>query len=218
MRDIAEVWLVAFDYDRPPGERPRPTGLSLRRYGDNKTIWLEQEQLAAADPPFPLDAKSLYVTYDAPAALGCHLALGWKLPAKVLDLHAEFRCLTSGLIEPGEYTLGDALSYFGLSGDGTAGLDSLLTALSPRIDWPRAVAIRGHYTLAVARMEETGVPIDVERFYRLRNGWESLRDKLIERVDSDFGVYRDGRLSSDIFFSRSATIRFPDHPEYPVSL
>ena len=32
--------------------------------------------------------------------VACHLALGWPLPAKVLDLSPEFRCITNGLKTP----------------------------------------------------------------------------------------------------------------------
>jgi DNA polymerase I len=46
--------------------------------------------------------------------LSCHLALGWQLPASVLDLCIEFKNLTNGLEMPGGKSLLDALVYFGL--------------------------------------------------------------------------------------------------------
>ena len=54
---------------------------------------------AAAGP------ETLFIAYETPAALGCHLALRWPLPGHVLDLHAEFRWLTSGLPGPGDHDL-----------------------------------------------------------------------------------------------------------------
>ena len=42
-------------------------------------------------PPYPTGPGSLFVAYYASAELGCHLALGWPLPARVLDLYAEFK-------------------------------------------------------------------------------------------------------------------------------
>jgi DNA polymerase-1 len=41
-------------------------------------------------------------------------------------------------------------------------------------------------------MEAVGVPIDVENLVRLRKGWWTIQDGLIERVDQHYGVF-DGR-------------------------
>ena len=71
-------------------------------------------------------------------------------------------------------------------------LAKLLPAMLPELDLPRAVACRGRYMGAVARMEWAGVPIDTETLSRLRAGWESIQDRLIQSVDSRFGVF-DGR-------------------------
>ncbi len=71
-------------------------------------------------------------------------------------------------------------------------LAKLLPAMVPELDLSRAVACRGRYMGAVARMEWAGVPIDTETLSRLRAGWESIQDRLIREVDSRFGVF-DGR-------------------------
>src|SRR5262245_24105820 len=174
MNEFREIWLVDFAYSRPAGERPRPLSVVAREFRTARLALIKQES-----PPYSVGPESLFVTYDAPAALGCHLALGWPLPARILDLHAEFRCLTSGLLEPGDYTLQDALTYFKLLSAGPENrvedLAKLLSAMLPRIDLPRAVQIRGRYTAAVARMEATGIPIDVESLNRIRNGWNIIR-------------------------------------------
>ena len=59
-------------------------------------------------------------------------------------------------------------------------LARLLPAMLPELDLPRAVACRGRYMGAVARMEWAGVPIDVPTLSRLRAGWESIQDRLIQ--------------------------------------
>src|SRR5262249_21742093 len=102
------VWLVDFTFTRQPGEHPRPTRVAAREWPTGRSAQLD----VGKRPLYPIGHDSLLVTYDAPAALGCHLTLGWPLPACILDLHAEFRCLTSGLIEPGDYSLQGALNYF----------------------------------------------------------------------------------------------------------
>jgi hypothetical protein len=191
--DFNEVWLVNFEFDRRPGERPTPVGLEARERRGGRLVRLEQGGLGGG-APYPPNPEALVVFYDGPAALGCHLALGWPMPARVLDLHAEFRRLTSGLLPPGDYDLPAALNYFGLDGGGVDGLESLLAALEPNLDLPRAL-LRGRYTAAVARMEWLGVPIDVEALDYLRAGWGRLQDALIERVDRRYGVYQGGKFN-----------------------
>jgi hypothetical protein len=71
-------------------------------------------------------------------------------------------------------------------------LEKLLRAMEPGIDLPRAVACRGRYMRAVARMEATGVPIDMPTLERLRDGWDLIQDGLIADVDQRFGVF-EGR-------------------------
>jgi hypothetical protein len=65
-------------------------------------------------PPYPIDSGSLFVAFYASAELGCHLALGWPLPARVLDLYVEFRNATNGTKPPNGHGLLGALAYFGL--------------------------------------------------------------------------------------------------------
>src|SRR5262249_44401229 len=167
--DFNEVWLVNFSFDRGPGERPTPVRLEAHERRGGRLVRFGQGGLGGA-APYPLGPEALVVVYDGPAALGCHLALGWPMPARALDLHAEFRRLTSGLLPPGDYDLPAALSHFGLEGDGVDRLESLLAALEPDLDLPRAL-LRGRYTAAVARMEWVGVPIDVEAIDYLRTQW-----------------------------------------------
>ena len=72
-----------------------------------------------------------------------------------------------------------------------AALAQLLPKMLPRIERPYAL-LRGRYMSAVARIEHTGVPIDVEPLHRLRVNWDPLKDKLIEEVNADYGIY-DGQ-------------------------
>jgi hypothetical protein len=72
-----------------------------------------------------------------------------------------------------------------------AALAGLLEMVLPEIDLGQSV-LRGRYMAAVARMERSGVPIDVPALRRLRDGWGGLRDALIRDVDARVGVF-DGR-------------------------
>jgi hypothetical protein len=108
------VWCVDFEFYAPPGERPLPLCCVARelRSGRLARLWLAGDSPSAA--PYPLDPRSLFVAYYASAELGCHLAQDWPMPARILDLYAEFRCLTSGLPVPCGNGLLGALAYYGL--------------------------------------------------------------------------------------------------------
>ena len=120
------VWLVDFEFSAPPGERPTPICLVAWEMGSGRKLRIWQEALGAMKaPPYPLGQDSLLVAYYASAELGCHLALGWPLPANVLDLYVEFRNLTNGLpLSVGNGLLG-ALTWFGLGAVEAAEKDSM---------------------------------------------------------------------------------------------
>jgi hypothetical protein len=90
-----EVWAVDFEFTAPPGERPDPVCLVAHELKSGKVIRLWRDQFGPV-PPYSIDPDCLFVAYYASAELGCHLALGWPLPARILDLYAEFRNRTNG--------------------------------------------------------------------------------------------------------------------------
>lgn len=110
-----EVWAVDFEYQSEPGEIPVPVCLVALELKSRKLIRLWRDDLhALSHPPYPVDADSLFVAYTASAEIRCHLALGWPVPARVLDLFVEFRALTNGLpVVAGNGLIG-ALAQFGL--------------------------------------------------------------------------------------------------------
>jgi hypothetical protein len=59
--------------------------------------------------------------------------------------------------------------------------------------------LRGRFAAAVAHMEHTGVPIDVERLRLIREAWPDLKGKLIAAVDGDFGVYEGTHFREGLF-------------------
>lgn len=67
-------------------------------------------------------------------------------------------------------------------------LASLLGAMGPKLDLDRAL-IRGRYMKAAARVERTGVPMDVDLHTRLVTAWPVLKIDLIKAVDANFGVF-----------------------------
>src|SRR5262245_39517555 len=79
-----EVWSVDFEFISKPGEHPDVVCLAARELRSGQTLRLWRDQLGAL-PPYRTDAGALFVCFVANAELACHLALGWPLPAKVLD-------------------------------------------------------------------------------------------------------------------------------------
>lgn len=126
LNTFKEVWLVDFEFNAPAGERPAPICMVAREWRTGRTLRLWGDDLLSRRiPPYPLGPESLLVAYYSSAEWGCHLALGWPMPARILDLFAEFRCLTSGLgVRCGNGLLG-ALTYFGLDAIESAEKDSM---------------------------------------------------------------------------------------------
>lgn len=112
-----QVWAVDFEFQQPAGERPTPLCLVARELRSGRLLRVWKHDLeTAATPPYAFDDDSLFVAYYASAELGCHLALDWPMPSRILDLYAEFRCLTSGVRPPNGSGLLGALNYYGLNG------------------------------------------------------------------------------------------------------
>lgn len=90
-----------------------------------------------------------------------------------------------------EYTAAERAALLDYcEGDVTA-LDMLLSRMRDTIDLPRAL-LRGRYMVAAARIEANGVPVDLPLFERIRDQWHAIQDRLIARIDADYGVF-DGR-------------------------
>jgi DNA polymerase family A len=75
--------------------------------------------------------------------------------------------------------------------------------------------LRGRYAEAVARMERTGIPVDVGTLNRIRDRWADIKLDLIKRVDADFGVY-EGAVFKEGWFARWLTDQGIDWPRTPT--
>jgi Phage Terminase len=109
-----EVWLHDFEFIAQPGEHPDVVCLVAHELRSGRTLRLWRDQLDAV-PPYRTDRGALLVSFVANAECACHLALGWPLPARVLDLSPAFRNLTNGLPTPEGKGLLGALRYYGFS-------------------------------------------------------------------------------------------------------
>ena len=108
-----EVWLHDFEFVARPGERPDVVCLAAHELRSGQTLRLWRDQLGP-DPPYRTDKRVLFISFVANAECACHLALGWRLPAKVLDLSPVFRNITNGCLTPEGKGLIGALRWYGL--------------------------------------------------------------------------------------------------------
>jgi hypothetical protein len=132
LRHYREVWCVDTEYHAPPGERPTPICLAARELFTGRAVqrWLWAD--ADPQPPLPPGPDTLFVAYFASAELSVYLALDWLLPARILDLYAEFCRATSGVPTPCGRGLLGALTHHGIGHMAPATKDGL-----------RQLAIRG---------------------------------------------------------------------------
>ena len=127
MLPFREIWAVDFEFVASGGERTDPVCLVAWELKSGRRIRLWCDEFGDA-PPYAVDPDALFVSFHASAEIGCHLALGWPKPARILDLRAEFRNFTNGLPEsaaPAGKGLIGALTYFGLDSIGAAEKDAM---------------------------------------------------------------------------------------------
>jgi hypothetical protein len=112
-----EIWLVDFEFGVTPGENPKPVCLVARELRSGGRLRLWQHEFGPL-PPYSTSPDALFVAYYASAELSCHLALGWPMPGRILDLFIEFRNATNGLPTISGSGLLGALAHNGLDGIG----------------------------------------------------------------------------------------------------
>ena len=111
--------IIALDFEffGAEGENPNVVCLVTRDLlnGDLQRYWRD-DLLEMESPPFDIGETTLLLAYFASAEMQCFRTLGWDMPECLVDLYAEFRCLTNGQeLTHGRGMVG-ALRYFGLDG------------------------------------------------------------------------------------------------------
>jgi hypothetical protein len=113
-----------FEFGGNPGNRPRPVCMVAKDLYTGQ-VWRRFRGEFDSAPPFPVGRDALLVAYYASAELGCFKALGWPMPANILDLFVEFRNHANGLTTPAGFGLIGALAYFGLDSIGATEKDDM---------------------------------------------------------------------------------------------
>jgi hypothetical protein len=129
-----EVWAVDFEFAVKDGERPDPVCLVAWELRSGRKLKLWRSEFGPS-PPYSTGQDILFIAYYASAEIGCHLALGWPKPARILDLFIEFRCRTNGLQTPTGSGLLGALAYYGLDGMASSEKDAMRDLILRDGDW-----------------------------------------------------------------------------------
>lgn len=210
-----EVWLVGFEFQAPPGERPTPVCLAAREFRTGRTIRLWQDDLTNRRvPPYPTGPDVLFVAYSASAALSCHQALGWPFPERVLDLYVEFRNATNGLPTPAGSGLLGALVAHGLDAMGAVEKTAMRDLVMRGGPWSESerVAILDYCesdVLALARLLPAMLPtIDLPR--ALLRGRYMGAVARVEWAGVPIDVETFGRIQSSWETIKDALIREVD--------
>lgn len=83
------IWVVDFEFIAKDGEYPQPICMVALDLVTGQWLRLWREDLTDP-PPFGLGENSLFVAYAAQAEWSCFLQLGWPVPARSIDLFAEY--------------------------------------------------------------------------------------------------------------------------------
>lgn len=242
MRPPSAIWVIDFEFRTDSLGLPCPICMVAREVNSGRLerFWLDGKPFEECPISF---TGALCVFFSATADLGCFLAMGWALPEAVIDLMIEdyhgapwkdghVRSLVSVLSSHGlsgmsppdkevmrelclsgrDFTAPEKqsiLDYCQSDVDGTA---ALFQKLWGRFEFGDALK-RGEYLKAVAKVEATGIPVDVPIFEKLRDNWDSIASNLIREVDRDFDVYLGGTFSEARFDAllRERNISWPRH-------
>lgn len=223
-----EVWLEDFEFSVPSGENPKPICMVAKEYKTGKILRLWQKDLAEPPfslgpdalhvayyssaewncylalawqlPAHVLDlfAEFRNITNGLPTVAGNGL-LGALAQFGIVSADAEEKeemrqlALRGGPFSPDEKSA--LLDY---CQSDVESLYKLLFAMLPHIDFPRAL-LRGRYMKAAARIETTGVPIDVGNLCMLYEKWEEIKRDAVSQVDAHYGVYENGAFKKARF-------------------
>jgi hypothetical protein len=103
------------------------------------------------------------------------------------------------LVRGGGFLLGERERILDYCEGDVATTAALFRAMLPVIlsrpfGWEHAL-LRGAYTLSLAKVEWRGVPVDLPMWERLQRELPRIKPRLIEAVDRQYGVYRDGSFN-----------------------
>jgi len=210
----------------------------------------QEDLYSLKSPPFPYGNDSVVVAYYAPDEINCYLALDWKLPSNILDLFTEFRNLTNGqqpssaslfgalfyfglsgvnvvkknrirklTLRGNDYSSPEKKDLLNYCENNVLAIEKLLSKMLPLFNLPLAL-LRGRYMKSAACIEFYGTPIDTESLVLLRRYWDDIQLNLINKIDTEFGVYQGGAFKPKLFenYLTKHNISWPQLPSTSLDL
>ena len=153
--------------------------------------------------PLPVHVLDLFAEFRC-RTNGCPVPNGnsllgaltfFGLPAIEIAAKDEFRALA---LRGAPYTLGESealLAYCQSDVDGVVRLLPHVLQDMDVADLGRAL-LRGRYMQAAARIELTGVPVDVTGLGALRENWTQVQEEVIRAVDAQYHIFEGRTFSS----------------------
>lgn len=211
-------WAIDTEYRPVRGGRVHPVCLVAKEIGATREyrLWLNDGNYDLPQELF--NEKSVWVVYYATAELHALLALSSTFPKEIIDLYAEVRVLTNGLLPQAslinackhfniqateatskeearrtilshqEYTLKQRDMILEYCASDVRMTEELFTALKPKINFQSAI-LRGSFTKSITQSEDFGIPINVELLNLLNQNFTDFKEFLIKNIDLKFGVY-----------------------------
>ena len=78
-------------------------------------------------------------------------------------------------------------------------LSRLFPAMAPDLGETEWVLWRGRYTISVASMQDTGVPIDTATRQALADHWPAIQCRLVDNGNREYGVYDGTTFKQELF-------------------
>src|SRR5262245_38103025 len=118
-RRFDAIWHVDFEYRQDRNHQPVPVCCYAVEQYTGQEIEFWQDQLAACRrAPWDTGPRSVMIAYASNAELSCFLALGWPLPAHVIDVYVEVIAAINGndaiWTQKKRPSLLEALSLYGI--------------------------------------------------------------------------------------------------------
>jgi len=102
------------------------------------------------------------------------------------------------ILSRGPWTSEEQLAILDYCQSDVDALALLFEKMAPLIDWPRAL-LRGRYMKAVSRIQDCGIPMDVDSLRRIQDSWDIVQDALIARIDGAYNVFEGKTFKANNF-------------------
>ena len=197
------------------GDHPIPICYCAEELISGKIIkkWIFKRDVTT---PKYMDDNSIFIAYNTVAEMSCHIVNNIDFPVNMVDLFTEFLNLSNGKFRVGTGLKDALVYYGLVELDASYKKDMqnriidgppfsekdiedileynysdiyytklLFNAMRDQINLKYAL-MRGRYTYSVAKIENNGIPINLDLYNLIKTNGDSIKGKLIEDCDKDY--------------------------------